>query len=74
MGVVTPNSILRNYSHSLFRVDVPGNKIGASGATALVEGIKEMRELNTLDLSGEFWVFAILGCGDRGTEVVYRLR
>ena len=73
MGVVTPNSISRNYSHSLFRVDVPDNEIGAAGATALVEGIKEMRELNTLDLSGEFWVFFILDCCDRGTEVVYRL-
>ena len=54
MGVVTPNSISRNYSHSLFRVDVPDNQIGAAGATALVEGLKEMRELKELNLEGEF--------------------
>ena len=54
MDVVTPNSISRNYSHSLFRVDVPDNQIGDAGATALVEGIKEMRELKELHLRGEF--------------------
>ena len=68
--MVTPNSISRNYSHSLFRVDVPGNRIGDAGATALVEGLKEMRELKTLDLGGKFWVVVISPCGDRGTEVV----
>ena len=73
MGVVTPNSISRNYSHSLFRVDVPGNQIGAAGATALVEGIKEMRELKTLNLGCEFGVSVTFDCCDRGTEVVYRL-
>ena len=52
--MVTPNSISRNYSHSLFRVDVPGNEIGDAGVTALVEGLKEMRELKTLNLACEF--------------------
>ena len=70
MGVVTPNSISRNYSHSLFRVDVPGNLIGDDGATALVEALKEMRELKTLHLRCEFWVVVISRCGDSGTEVV----
>ena len=70
MGVVTPNSISRNYSHSLFRVDVPDNGIGAAGATALVEGLKEMREMKTLNLESEFWVVVISRCGDSGTEMV----
>ena len=68
--MVTPNSISRNYSHSLFRVDVPDNQIGAGGATALVEGLKEMGELKTLNLGCEFWVVVISRCGDSGTEVV----
>ena len=70
MGVVTPNSISRNYSHSLFRVDVPGNQIGDAGATALVEALKAMRKLEKLDLRCEFWVVAISRCDDSGTEVV----
>ena len=70
MGVVTPNSISRNYSHSLFRVDVPGNEIGDAGATALVEALKEMREFKTLNLGCEFWVVVISRCGDSGTETV----
>ena len=74
MLVVTPNSILRNYSHTLFRVDVPANEIGDAGATALVEALKEMRELKTLDLSSEFWAGVICRCGDGGTEVVKRTR
>ena len=74
MGVVTPNSISRNYSHSLFRVDVPDNYIGDAGATALVEALKEMGELKTLKLGCEFWVVVISRCGDSGTEGVYMLR
>ena len=70
MGVVTPNSISRNYSHSLFRVDVPDNQIGAAGATALVEALKEMRKLKTLNFRCEFWVVVISRCGDSRTEVV----
>ena len=70
MGVVTPNSISRNYSHSLFRVDVPDNQIGAAGATALVEALKEMRELKTLNLGSEFRVVVISRCGDGDTEMV----
>ena len=58
MGVVTPNSISRNYSHSLFRVDVPDTNIGDAGATALVEALKEMGELKELNLGGEFWMVA----------------
>ena len=70
MGVVTPNSISRNYSHLLFRVDVPDNRIGDDGATALVEALKEMRELKTLNLGCEFWVVVVSRCDDSGTEVV----
>ena len=70
MGVVTPNSISRNYSHSLFRVHVPANQIGDAGATALVESLKEMRELKTLNLHCEFWMVVISRCGDSGTEMV----
>ena len=70
VGVVTPNSISRNYSHSLFGVHVPDNRIGAAGATALVEGLKKMRELKTLNLEREFRVVIISRCGDSGTEMV----
>ena len=68
--IVVANSISRNYSHSLFRVHVPDNRIGAAGATALVEGLKEMRELKTLNLEREFRVVVISRCGDSGTEMV----
>ena len=46
-----------------FCVDVPDNRIGASGATALVEGLKVMRNLETLNLSGEFCTVIISRCG-----------
>ena len=45
-----------------FCVDVPDNRIGASGATALVEGLKEMRNLETLILECEFCTVVISGC------------
>ena len=68
--VGSPNSISRHYSHSLFRVDVPANGIGPAGATALVEALKEMRDLKTLNLACEFRVVVISRCDDSGTEVV----
>ena len=54
------------------------NQIGDSGATALVEALKEMRNLKELNLSGEFWAFVISRCDARvvwrscrgGSEVV----
>ena len=46
-----------------FCVDVPGNQIGDSGATALVEGLKEMRNLKQLILECEFCTFVISSCG-----------
>ena len=72
------NSLSRNHSDSLFCVDVPGNRIGASGATALVEALKETRNLKTLSLSSEFWAVVISRCDARvvwrscrgGSEVV----
>ena len=50
-------------------MDVPDNPIDTAGATALVEALKEMRELKTLNLEGEFWVVVISACGDSGIEV-----
>ena len=50
-------------------MDVSDNKIGDSGATALVEALKEMRNLEKLNLWGEFWAFVISRC-DAG--VVWR--
>ena len=54
------------YSHSdhlsitqLFCVDEPVNRIGAAGASALVEGLKEMKGLKKLYLGGEFWMVGI---------------
>ena len=37
----------------------PGNNIGAAGATALVEGLKEMKNLSNLNLQSEFWMVGI---------------
>ena len=59
-------------------MDVPENEIGASGATALVEALKETRKLEKLYLYGEFWAFVISRCDARvvwrccrgGSEVV----
>ena len=68
--VWSPNSISRHYSHSLFRVDIPDNNIGAAGATALVEALKEMGNLKELNLRGEFWVVVISRCDDSDTEVL----
>ena len=59
-------------------MDVPENKIGASGAPALVEALKEMRNLEKLNLRGEFWAVVISRCDARvvwrccrgGSEVV----
>ena len=59
-------------------MDVADNEIGASGATALVEALKEMRNLKELNLGGEFWAFVISRCDARvvwrccrgGSEVV----
>ena len=59
-------------------MDVAANKIGDSGATALVEALKEMRDLKELNLWGEFWAAVISRCDARvvwrccrgGSEVV----
>ena len=59
-------------------MDVPGNEIGDSGATALVEALKETRNLKELYLYSEFWAFVISRCDARvvwrccrgGSEVV----
>ena len=64
------DSLWRNDSDSLFCVDVPENQIGASGATALVEVLKEMRNLEKLDLDGEFCVVDISRCDGIGMEVL----
>ena len=72
------NSLSRNHSDSLFCVDVPDNEIGDSGATALVEALKEMRNLEKLYFYSEFWAFVISRCDARvvwrccrgGSEVV----
>ena len=72
------NSLSRNHSDSLFCVDVSDNDIGDSGATALVEALKETRNLKKLNLRGEFWAFVISRCDARvvwrscrgGSEVV----
>ena len=53
-----------------FCVDVPDNRIGASGATALVEGLKEMRNLETLYLHSEFCMVVISRCDGVGMEVL----
>ena len=45
-----------------FCVDVPGNRIGDAGATALVDGLKVMRNLKQLNLSGEFCTVVISRC------------
>ena len=45
-----------------FCMDVPGNRIGDSGAKALVEGLKVMRNLKELDLFGEFCTVVISRC------------
>ena len=42
----------------MFCVDVPGNAIGDSGATSLVEALKEMVNLEMLDLGSEYWAVA----------------
>ena len=46
------------------------NQIGDAGATALVEGLKEMKSMEKLNLGCEFRVVVISRCGDSGTEVV----
>ena len=50
-------------------MDVLDNGIGDSGATALVEALKEMRNLKNLHLRCEFWAFVISRCDAR---VVWR--
>ena len=40
-------------------MDEPGNAIGDAGATALVEGLKEMQKLEKLDLGGEFLMVVV---------------
>ena len=42
----------------LFCTRATDNDIGADGATALVEGLKELKNLETLNLRGEFWMVA----------------
>ena len=59
-------------------MDVSDNDIGASGATALVEALKETQNLEELYLGGEFWAVVISRCDARvvwrscrgGSEVV----
>ena len=46
-------SLSRDHSDSLFCVDIAETEIGASGATALVEALKEMRNLEKLNLKSE---------------------
>ena len=40
----------------LFCTRATDNNIGADGATALVEGLKELKKLEKLNLGGEFWM------------------
>ena len=55
--VSTPHS----YSHSCaFDMDGPDNNIGADGATALVEGLKEMTNLTQLNLHCECGMVGIV--------------
>ena len=42
----------------LFCTRATATEIGADGATALVEGLKELKNLKELDLRGEFWMVA----------------
>ena len=42
----------------LFCTRATDNKIGDDGATALVEGLKELKNLEKLNLEGEFWMVA----------------
>ena len=51
----THYSISRNHSYSLLCVNIAGNQIGASGTASLVEALKEMRNLEKLDLGSECW-------------------
>ena len=37
----------------------PDNQIGVVEATALVEGLKEMNNLEELNLGGEFWMVGV---------------
>ena len=53
-----------------FCVGVPGNEIGDSGATELVEGLKEMRNLDKLWLDSEFCMVDISRCDGIGMEVL----
>ena len=41
-------------------MDAPDNNIGAAGAAALVEGLKEMTNLKELDLGGECCMVGIV--------------
>ena len=41
-------------------MDAPGNSIGAAGAAALVEGLKEMTNLTQLNLGGECCMVGIV--------------
>ena len=66
----THDPIWCNHSDALFRVDVPDNEIGDSGATALVEALKEMRNIEKLYLHGEFCTVAISRCDAIGMEVL----
>ena len=45
-------------------MDAPGNEIGAAGAAALVEGLKEMTNLTQLDLSSDGWYCLLSGCDE----------
>ena len=49
-------------------MDVPGNAIGEVGATSLVEALKEMVNLDKLDLGSEYWAVAnaraLLDCNE----------
>ena len=41
-------------------MDAPGNQIGAAGAAALVEGLKEMTNLKELRLESEYCMVGIV--------------
>ena len=59
MGVLDGYTMKHNIHLSitqLFCTRATDNNIGADGATALVEGLKELKKLEKLDLRSEFWM------------------
>jgi len=61
MGVLDGYTMKHNIHLSitqLFCTRATGNQIRDDGATALVEGLKELKNLEKLDLYSEFWMVA----------------